>query len=398
VYEFLAILAGFAAVYSVFAGRIERSWVSGPIIFVAFGLSMGPGGLGILSGTVEAETLSVLAELTLALVLFTDAAGANVGVLRRTRALPLRLLAVGLPLTIAFGYAVGLALFRNFGALELALLATMLAPTDAALGKGVITNTSVPAPVREGLNVESGLNDGICVPILLLFLTLASGASGDQPVAQRGLTLFIEAVGIGVACGAVISLLGIALILFAKRHGWLESTWIRVTVIALALTSFGSAQALGGSGFIASFVGGLLFGFMEGPHKRNLLVEGEGIGDTLALLTWVLFGAAFVPDALRDLTWPILVYALLSLTVVRMIPVFLVITGLRASTEAKLFIGWFGPRGLASIVFAVLVAEANLPNGSMITTTVATTVVLSILLHGVTANPWARRFGQREAE
>jgi NhaP-type Na+/H+ and K+/H+ antiporter len=192
-----------------------------------------------------------------------------------------------------------------------------------------------------------------------------------------------------------VSIAGLALVLFAKRHGWLASTWIRITVIALALASFGSAQALGGSGFIASFVGGLLFGLLERSHKHDLLMEAEGIGDTFALLTWVLFGAAFVPAALRDLTWAPLVYALLSLTVVRMLPVFLVLLGLRASTEAKLFIGWFGPRGLASIVFGVIVAEAHLPHGSVISTTVTTTVLLSILLHGVTANPWARGFGRR---
>jgi len=396
-YEILALLAGFAAVYSVIAGRVERSWISGPLVFVAFGLAMGPAGFGFWDSDVKGEMLSVLAEFTLALVLFTDAAGANLGVLRRTSKLPLRLLTIGLPLTIVLGYGAGWAVLRDLGVFEIALLATMLAPTDAALGKGVITNESVPASVREGLNVESGLNDGICVPILLLFLALASGEISGGGAAQRGLTLFIAAVGIGVACGAVVSIVGIALIRLAKRHDWLGTTWIRITVIGLALASFGSAQALGGSGFIASFAGGLLFGALDRSHKQELLEEAEGIGDTFALLTWVLFGAAFVPAALHDLTWPVLVYALLSLTVVRMLPVFLVILGLGASTEAKLFMGWFGPRGLASIVFAVMVSEAHLPHGPLLSTTVVVTVLLSILMHGVTANPWARSFGRRAA-
>jgi NhaP-type Na+/H+ or K+/H+ antiporter len=396
-YESLAVLAGFAAVYSIVAGRLERSWISGPMIFVAFGFLMGPAGVGFWEGDVGGETLSVLAELTLALVLFTDAAGANLGVLRRTSRLPIRLLAIGLPLTIALGYAAGWAVFRDLGVFEIALLATMLAPTDAALGKGVVTNEAVPGPVREGLNVESGLNDGICVPILYLFLAMAAGTVGEGGVAQHGLTLFVEEVGIGLASGVGVTLAGLALISVARRVRWLSDAWIRITVLGLAFASFGLAQALGGSGFIASFVGGLLFGMLKKTHKEELLEGPEGIGDTLSLLTWVLFGAAFVPGALRGLTWEPIVYAVLSLTVIRMLPVFLVLPGLGFSRETKLFIGWFGPRGLASIVFGVIVMNEHLPNGDVIAKTVAVTVLLSIIAHGVTANPWARGLGRRSA-
>lgn len=394
-YDTLAVLAAFALVYSAVAGRIERTWISGPIVFIAFGLLIGPLGLGLLSMGSDPEWLKALAELTLALVLFTDAAGTDLGVLRRIRQLPVRLLTIGLPLTILLGFGAGHILFGALSVYEIALIATMLAPTDAALGKAVVTNEAVPNSVRQGLNVESGLNDGICVPILFLFLALARGQTGDQTPWHVGLVLFLKVVGIGLASGLALTVAAVWLLRLCQRRKWVSPTWIKVTVIALAFTCFGVAQALGGSGFIASFVGGMLFGGLMKPYHEVLLSAAEGIGDTFALLTWVLFGAAVVGQAVGHFTWPILIYAVLSLTIVRMLPVFIVVAGMGESSESKLFMGWFGPRGLASIVFAVIVIGADLPNGGTITSVVAWTVLLSIIAHGVTANPWARAYGAR---
>ena len=394
-YETLAILAAFTLIYSAVAGRVERTWISGPIIFVAFGLLVGPLGMGLVSPKNNPELLKSLAELTLALVLFTDAAGTDLGVLRRVRELPVRLLGIGLPLTILLGFGVGKVLFGALSVYEIALIATMLAPTDAALGQAVVTNKAVPDSIRQGLNVESGLNDGICVPILLLFLALAQGQTGDATPWHVGLVLFMKVVGIGLACGIGVTVAAVWLLRFCHRRKWLSPTWIKITVIALAFTCFGMAQALGGSGFIASFVGGMLFGALLKPDHEKLLGAAEGIGDTFALLTWVLFGTAAIAMAFDHFTWPILVYAVLSLTLVRMVPVFIAVAGLGESTESKLFMGWFGPRGLASIVFAVIVMGADLPHGQTITAVVAWTVILSILAHGMTANPWARAYGAR---
>jgi NhaP-type Na+/H+ or K+/H+ antiporter len=391
----MAILGGFALVYSTIAGRVERSWISGPIVFMAFGLLLGPLALGVISQQEDPELLKSLAELTLALVLFTDAAGSNLGVLSRARQLPMRLLGIGLPLTIALGFVFGKLLFGTLSIFEIALIATMLAPTDAALGQAVVTNESVPGPLREGLNVESGLNDGICVPILFLFLALAGGQGGDEEPWHMGLRLFAMNVGIGLATGGVLTVASVWLLHLCRRKGWLSPAWIKITVIALAFTTFGAAQALGGSGFIACFAGGLLFGGLLKPHHEQLLGAAEGIGDTFSLLTWVLFGAAVVGQAFGNLTWPVVLYAVLSLTVVRMLPVFVTVTGMGIDTEGKLFLGWFGPRGLASIVFGVIVIGENLPHGDVITATVACTVLLSIIAHGVTANPWAKAYGPR---
>ena len=394
-YQDLAILALFILVYSAIAGRVERTWVSGPIVFTTFGLLIGPVGLDLLSFKADGETIRTLAELTLALVLFTDAASADLPVLRRTEALPARLLLIGLPLTILLGFGVGVLLFEKLSLFEVALLATMLAPTDAALGKAVVTNEAVPNAVRQGLNVESGLNDGICVPILFVFLALATGKGGEGGPWQLAMVLVAKEIGIGLAVGLVLTTMATLLLKFAKGQQWLTHTWIQVPVVALAFGCFALAQFLGGSGFIAAFSGGLLFGGLAKQHREELLLAAEGTGDTLALITWVIFGSAVVGQAVGHFSWLILLYAVLSLTAIRMLPVFVVLTGLGVSNEGKLFMGWFGPRGLASIVFGVIVLNANLPNSGPIAMTVVCTIMLSILTHGVTANPWAKAYSAR---
>ena len=394
-YENLALLAIFILVYSSIAGAVERTWISGPIIFTCFGLLVGPVGLGFLSWETDRETIRSLAEVTLALVLFTDAAGADMGVLKKTSGLPARLLLVGLPLTILLGFGLGVLVFDGVSLFVIALLATMLAPTDAALGKSVITNESVPDEVRQVLNVESGLNDGICVPILFVFLALALEKVSDAGPWELAVKLVIEEIGIGLAVGLLLTLVSVQLLKIAWRRKWLTPTWIQIPVVALALACFTMAQYLGGSGFIAAVSGGLLFGVLEKDLRDRFLRAAEGTGDTLALITWVIFGAAVVSKMMGDLSWSVLFYAVLSLTVIRMLPVFLALTGSGISTEGKLFIGWFGPRGLASIVFAVIVVTNELPESGPIIMTVACTIILSILAHGITANPWARAYGAR---
>lgn len=399
-YETLALLALFVLVYSTIAGAVERSWISGPIIFTLFGLIIGPFGLDLLSLDADREMIKALAEITLALVLFTDAAGAHIGVLKRTSGIPIRLLFAGLPLTILLGFGMGVLLFDDLSIFAIAVLATMLAPTDAALGKAVVTNEAVPDEIRQGLNVESGLNDGICVPILFVFLALALDQAGDQAPGGLAVQLVIEEIGIGLVVGLVLTYFAVRLLKLALQRNWLTPTWIQIPVIALALSCFAVSQLLGGSGFIAAFSGGLLLRIMDTHLSRDIkdefLLASEGIGDSLALITWVIFGSAVVGKALGNFSWTILLYSVLSLTVIRMLPVFLSLAGSNINTEGRLFIGWFGPRGLASIVFAVIVAESGIPESGPLIMTVVCTIMLSIVMHGITANPWARAYGRRE--
>ena len=195
-----------------------------------------------------------------------------------------------------------------------------------------------------------------------------------------------------------ITAVAVVILRMCKMRGWLSETWTKITVVALAFACFGAAQTLGGSGFIASFVGGLFFGGFLKTSREEFLGAAEGIGDTFALLTWVLFGAVVVGQVSGSFSWTILLYAVLSLTVIRMVPVFLSVAGLGISTEGKLFLGWFGPRGLASIVFGVIVIGAELPNGDVIAMVAATTVILSVVGHGVSAIPWATAFGARAGQ
>ena len=397
-YQNAAILAMFLLIYSAVAGRVERSWISGPIVFTGIGFILGPDGLGVLGINITGEGLRLLAELTLAMVLFTDAANADFAIVRRNLGLPERLLGVGLPLTILLGFVLAAIVFPSLKILEIALLATMLAPTDAALGKPVVTNQAVPAVIREALNLESGLNDGICVPIVVLLLGLAVGTQIEGGTTVHVARVVIEEIGIGAVIGLALTWTTVRMLRFAERHGWISEHWVEIPIVALAAACFAAAQATGGSGFIACFVGGLLLSGLGEHHKEELLRGAEHTGEALALLTWVVFGGIVVARMIDRVTWAALLYAVLSLTVVRMLPVFLCLIGTRTSTADKLFIGWFGPRGLATIVFAVLVLDQKLPGNDTIMLAAGWTVLLSIIAHGVTANPLVKAIGTRARE
>ena len=394
-YQILAVIAAFVFAYCLVAARLERTQFNGPLVFVVCGLLLGPYCLNLVAMDVDGETLKTLAEITLAVVLFTDSAGANLPVLRRVRRLPARLLLIGLPLTIAFGFFGGSLLYSNLTWIELALLATMLAPTDAALGQAVINNGAVPSSVREGLNVESGLNDGICVPVLLLFLAISADSLDQGAVVIQMLELPLQAIGIGSMVGIASALVGCSSINASVKRDWIDGAWTQIPVIALAVVCFAIAQWLGGSGFIACFVGGLVFGGLIREQKQPLLKAADGTGDVLSMITWFIFGALFIGDCLLAPEWRAIAYALLSLTVVRIIPVFLSVMGMGLQTDSKLFMGWFGPRGLASIVFIVMVNEANLPGSKTLVQAVTWTVLLSVILHGITANPLANLYAKR---
>ena len=390
-YQNAAVLAGILLVYSAVAGRIERSWISGPIVFIGLGLTLGPQGFNILHLQTTAGGLRGLAEITLAIVLFTDAAHADLGLIRRHIGIPERLLLLGLPLTIMLGFVFAAIVLPELDVLEMALLAAILAPTDAALGKPVVTNPAVPGPVREGLNIESGLNDGICVPVVVILLGLAVGMQIEGHPVTYMIRVVAEEIGIGLAAGLLLTAAALFAVRFASRRGWLRAHWLQIPMMALAAACFATAQALGGSGFIACFAGGLLMSAVRTERKHALLRGAETAGEALALLTWVVFGAVVVSEILTRISWPALFYAVLSLTVIRMLPVFLCLVGTRTTIATKLFIGWFGPRGLASIVFGIIVFNEKLPGNDTLVTTIVCTILLSVVAHGITAYPLAQR-------
>ncbi|MDJ0879154.1 MAG: cation:proton antiporter [Halieaceae bacterium] len=396
-YNNLAVLTAFAFLFSVIAGRIERSVLTGPMVYIFFGLLAGPLGLGILDLEVDAIEVRVIADLTLALVLFLDAANADLKVLRTHAAIPRRMLLIGLPICIALGAYLGTLVFPSMSLWEVCLLATILAATDAALGKGVVSNPNVPDRVRQGLNAESGLNDGLAVPFLFVFLALATGAAHEDQGTELALYLVAKEIGIGMLVAVVLVTAAVQLMKLARDRGWFTEVWRQLTVVTLALTCFATAQSLHGSGFIACFVGGLLFGYFAGDKTHHLVLAGEGIGELLGMLTWVVFGSVIMGQYWDQLSWSVLLYSLLSLTVIRMLPILIALTGSGLDLETKLFLAWFGPRGLASIVFLVIVGAENLPSESILIQTVVCTITLCVIAHGVTANPWAARLARKES-
>ena len=392
-----AILAAFAFLYSIVAGRIERTPITGPIVFMAFGFLAGPFGVGWLELEPTNQQLRMLADFTLALILFIDAANADTSVFKTSTIIPRRMLLFGLPGVIGLGFVAGMLLFEELSIFEVAILATMLAATDAALGKGVISNKAVPSRIREGLNVESGLNDGLCVPVLFLFIALAEASGVEADSTLLAFELVAREIGIGLAVGLGITAIAVWLTRMCVKRGWVTEIWVQLPVIMLAITCFTTAQSLHGSGYIAAFVGGILFGLLAKESTHKLVLAAEGMGETLAMMTWIIFGAAIIGQSYEYFSWRVVLYALLSLTVIRMLPIFLSLTGSGEKADSKLFLAWFGPRGLASIVFAIIVLNTDLPGTNLMAMVVVCTVFLSAIVHGLTANPLASVLAARVA-
>ncbi len=388
----LAIVALTLLAVAAFSSRLSGTPVTPAMVFVAVGVLAGPLVLDEIDLSVAGSTVRTLAEATLALVLFSDAARVDLRKLRKARTLPVRLLAIGLPLTIAAGALVAVWLFDALTVTEALVLAVVLAPTDAALGQAVVTNERVPARIRQALNVESGLNDGICVPLLLIILATAE-AKSNVIGSGEALRIVVEEIGYGLLAGVGTGALVAAVIVHAGRRKLIAPSWLQTIPVAGAFLAYGVGAALGGSGFIGAFVAGMTFGHLVRRDTAELTVFNEELGQTLDGVTFVVFGAVLLGPTLEDLSWSIVAYALLSLTLVRMIPVGLALIGTRARRSSVAFLGWFGPRGLASIVFAVIVVEdSQLPHLSTIVLTTYATIGLSVLLHGLSAAPLATRY------
>ncbi len=387
------VVALFVLGYGLVSGRLERTIISGPMVFVWVGWLLGDGGIGLLDVEIDEEIVRIVIEITLVVVLFTDASRIDLGALRREFRLPLRLLGIGMPLTIGLGAAAALVLFPGFSVWEALVLAVVLAPTDAALGQAVVSSDDVPGRVRQTLNVESGLNDGIALPPLTIALALA-GAAGDVGSASSWVRFAFSQVVLAAAVGAAVGYLGGKAVELATRTGWMTPTFERLSALGIAVAAFALAVQVDGSGFIAAFVAGLTLGNAARPICGHLHQFAETEGQLLTLVVFLFFGAALVTPNLAGAGWEVWVYAVLSLTVIRLAPVALSLLGAGLRPYTVAFLGWFGPRGLASIVFGfVVLEESGVAVDSEIFTVVVATVLLSVFVHGATAVPAARHYG-----
>lgn len=387
-----AVVATFALLVIGFvslSARLGRAYLTGPVAFLVAGFVMGQ---WVLDAEIGDATIRTIAEVTLALVLFHDAAQVQPRELRRDLSLTLRLLLVGLPLTIGAGYLVARGLFPDAGVWLALLLAASLAPTDAGLGAATVLNPVVPVRIRRILNVESGLNDGLVTPVVLFAVTAAAGGEPEHALIDA-----LREIGIGALVGILAGFATGRLLGYARTAGWAQDALVPIAALAVPLLCYYGAVELGGNGYIAAFLAGTAFaGAQAGAEDTRVSLElTDLVSVFLGYAVWTLFGITAAANLRLLVDWQTVLFAVLSLTVLRMAPVALSLlgTGLRAQTVV--FIGWFGPRGLASVVFALIAYESLSPDSGVATViaVIATTVILSVVAHGISATPWARRYG-----
>jgi NhaP-type Na+/H+ or K+/H+ antiporter len=388
--ETLVVGAACIALWALTARRLAAWNISSAMAMVVLGVVVTNPPLDLIDLNPTSESVKLITELALALVLFSDASRVNLRALRTDPGLPTRLLLIGLPLTIASGF-IAATLLTDLDPWLCALAATALAPTDAALGAPVVADPRVPIRIRRTLNVESGLNDGLATPLVMFFLAGAVAEAGSVHFSPGSA---LADLAVGLLAGVAIGLGGGSLLWVARGRGWTTSTSVAILVPTLALASYFAALELDANGFVAAFVGGLVFGSTQ-RDAGEIGEFGEELGELFGLAVWLIVGALAV-EALDDATWGMFALALLALTVLRMIPVALALIGSGLNRKTVVFVGWFGPRGLASIVFGIIALDA-LPaaEGQPVISLITLTVLLSVLLHGVTARPFAGRYAEQ---
>jgi NhaP-type Na+/H+ or K+/H+ antiporter len=390
----LTVLTVVVIGYTLVASRLDRWWVTAPMVFVAAGTILGPAVLDLLPLPLSTGTILTITELTLAVLLFSDASTVRLRDVEGDATLPARLLFVGLPLTIAAGALVAHLLLPGVGWAMAALVATILAPTDVALGLAVVTNRAVPVRIRRALNVESGLNDGIATPFVTLFVAIVAS---EESIGDRAWGLeALKEIGLALVAAAIVGYVGGRLLALAKSAGWTSPVSEQIAILALALLAYQGSVEIGGNGFVAAFAGGLLFGAVTGGRLERAGRFTETIGLAASFVVWLIFGALFVGGLLtRELSAQPVIYAIISLTAIRMVPVAIALTGKHLLPLTLAFMGWFGPRGLASVVFTLIALREFDRSGAADSLVEAATwtILLSVVLHGLSASPLASRYG-----
>ncbi|WP_051062515.1 cation:proton antiporter [Ilumatobacter nonamiensis] len=384
--------------FAVVSMRIERWPLTMPMVFVAAGV------LGDATDMVDVapdnETIVLLAEVTLAIILFSDAVRIDIRRLRRYLVIPSRLLAIGLPLTIVLGTLINALLFPELPLVQVALIAAILAPTDAALGTAVVEDETVPVRDRLALNVESGVNDGLVVPVVAVMTAIILE---EEQSAADWVVFVTQQIGLGIVLGVVVGGGTIMALRWSDDRNWADARFQQLATFVVPIVALFAAEVVEGNSFIAAFVAGLMFGsFRSRPDEAvptlpvRLGAFTEDAAQLFGLAAFFVFGNVLLADALADATVTIVVCAVLSLTVGRMVPVWVSLIGTSLKPPSRLFLGWFGPRGLASIVFGLLLledTESLVGVGEQVFGVIALTVAFSIVLHGATAAPGARLYG-----
>ena len=390
------IIALIVLLYGFFSKKLEKLNISGPMIFLLFGILLSPLGFDVIEVGLDSDAVKIIAEIALIIVLFTDSSSLNLKGFKKEWRISLRLLFVGLPLTIIFSTYVATLFFPNESLLYLILMALILAPTDAALGKAVVVDKLVPQRIRESINIESGLNDGIVFPLLITIVLLIVG--GKELGSDNSWVFYLfKQISLGFILGAISGFLGAKILTLSLNRGWIKDVYRNLSPVALAILTYYIAEYLGGNGFIAAFISGAFFGNFSNliDSQRESFLESEG--EVLILISFLVFGLAFIPATITYWNMQVVLYSLLSLTAFRMIPVAFSLIGLNLSFSTKLFIGWFGPRGIASILYVMTVGHSieTQDISNVLFSVVSLTILLSIIFHGLSAKPLVNLYTKR---
>jgi len=382
------IIALIVLVYGFFSKKLERFNISGPMVFLLFGILLSPLGSDLIVIPLNSDVVKIVAEIALIIVLFTDSSQLKLKRFKAKWKMPVRLLFIGLPITIVFSTYIATLFFPNEPLLYLILMALILAPTDAALGKAVVTDKAVPQEIRESINVESGLNDGIVFPLLITVILLIT--SHQEFGSDNSWVLYLfKQISLGTLIGALTGFIGAKTLTKAIEKLWIKDVYRNLSPVSLAILTYYIAEYLGGNGFIASFISGAFFGNFSKLLDTNFERFLESEGEVLILISFLVFGLTFIPATIEFWDIKVVLYSVLSLTAFRMIPVAFSLLGLGLSFKSKLFIGWFGPRGIASILYVMTVAhKIEIVDVSYTLFSVITlTILMSIVLHGLSAKP-----------
>lgn len=383
--------------FGLFSRLAERKYITGPMFFMTVGILASSLAFNLFEVHYEMEPVKLVAELALTLILFIDATLIDRGFLRTPPAkTSARLLLIGLPLAMLAGTGLGVLLFGSVGIISIVLMALILSPTDAALGQAVVKSEDVPGGIRQAISVESGLNDGIALPPILICIALLGAEAGHHDGGWGGFVL--KQVTLGPLVGLIVGLTGGWLIQKMSDRGWMEEAFQRLSALPLAILAFAFAEMVGGNGFISAFVAGLgLTISVTSDHVRHQIQEfGETEGTQLILVVFLIFGLVMIPVAFEYWGWSELVYAIASLTVIRMVPVAISLIGTGFDWRTVTFIGWFGPRGIASVLYLLMaVAAIGFVGYERIMSVIVLTVTISVFAHGISALPLSRLYGAR---
>ena len=379
--------------YGYFSKYLLKFNISGPMVFTSIGILISPIALSLVEVGINSEIVTITAEIALIIILFSDASTLNLKKIKWN--IPSRLLFIGLPLTIVFASLVAKLIFPDESIVYLILMALLLAPTDAALGKAVVTDKDVPLNIRSSINIESGLNDGIVFPILIgvvAIITTSQETSSD--------THWLLYVGQQVIFGAIVgSIVGYVNALFSVKtisKDKMQSAYKNLIPMAIAVLAYYMAEYVGGNGFIAAFFAGLFLGNYNDKLRENIENFVESESELLILISFMIFGLVFVPATIEFWDAKVVLFSVLSLTVLRMIPVAVSLIGTKLDMATVLFIGWFGPRGIASILYVLIVVHEviSIKTHETIYAVVTVTILLSIFLHGLSAKPLVSIYGK----